>query len=831
VRPEEDPELERLVVQALELEASGDPVDVDKLCAHRPDLVQLVRDALGHSAQLAGIDEASQGFDPNENAVFGGRYRLDRRLGAGAMGVVYQATDQELQRPVAVKILRSVLLDGDEAAARFEREAEVLAAVQHPAVVTVFDRGSTTDGLRYLVMELLDGISLGELLQRAEERARGAGPSDDTAWLAEFFGDDVRLDPSFLRQSVRWIAQLSAGLEAVHEAGVFHRDIKPSNVFLRRDGTPVLLDFGIATRSSEQTLSQNETPIGTPAYMDPNQLERRGEPGPVVDVYGLCGTLYHMVTLRAPFRGTPQEILADLKTKEPPPASQVRPGLPRDLQAVLDCGMARKDSRRYPSARALRDDLLAMLDYRPVSVRPVTSFERFGRRLARSREFRAAVVVLVLVVAALGVRAWQQADHESRVDGWREDWAGIGPTQFDAPTVMRRIADEQVRANETARFDRMVASGIEPLASHLVRAVWRADNGMPKQAAEDMAVVASLIDSDYARAMLASYRAVPTTAQDAAALRIPEVPDDAGVLDTFLAAFHLTRTDDDDYFRAAEMMRDLESEDPAVRHLRLRLTMASFRSVSRAERHEMTRVMLDRATREEERLGRKTAMTAQVAGLALQLQDYHEEAVEMTRSGVALAPGDHGLRINLGNLLSRLGDYDAAVSEFAEAARLRPKSIGARRAWIINLYQLDRFDEARDVLADTPFTDSDYDQGERLYLQAAIDLAQSMALTDEEKVEPAQQFARSAIAAFDACRKLGTSVRKSKYFLAKAYAGEVEDRATYVAGLLSEDPMDASVIGLLLQTMPEDLTQTQTEAVRAFLESLRLELAPHLEGK
>jgi tetratricopeptide (TPR) repeat protein len=829
VRPEDDPELERLVVRALELEASGDAVDIEQLCAHRPDLITLVRDALGHSANLSGIDEAAQGFDPNEHAVFGDRYRLDRRLGAGAMGVVYLATDLELQRPVAVKVLRSVLLDGDEAAARFEREAEVLAAVQHPAVVTVFDRGSTADGLRYLVMELLDGVSLGELLQRAEERAREHGPSDDTAWLREHFAADVQLDSSFLRQSVRWIAQLSSGLEAVHEAGVFHRDIKPSNVFLRRDGSPVLLDFGIATRSSEETLSSSGSPVGTPAYMDPNQLERRGEPGPVVDVYGLCGTLYHMVTLRAPFRGTPQEILADLKTKEPPPASQVRPGLPRDLQAVLDCGMARRDSRRYPSARALRDDLLAMLEYRPVSVRPVTSFERLARRVARSREFRAAVVVLVLVAATFGVWQWRQSGLNARVDAWRADWAGIGPTQFDAPLVMRRIAVDEVRAAETARFDRMVDSGVEPITSRLVRAAWRLDNGMPKLAADDIAVVASLVDSDYARALLASYRALPADAQDASSLQIPELPRGASQTDTFLAAFHLTRTDDEDYDRAVELMREVDSDDPGVRHLQLRLTMASFRNVTRIERHEMIRVMLDRATREEERLGRPTAMTAQVAGIALQMQDYDEQALAMMRRGVALAPGDHGLHINLGNLLSAMGDYDSAVVEFAEASRLRPKSIGAGRAWVISLYRVERFDEARDVLAQMPFQQTDYDQGERVYLQAAIDLAESMARTDAGQVDEAQALARQAVAALDRCRQLGTQVRESKYFLAKAYAGEVEDRATYVAGLLSDDPSDASLLGLLLQTMPDDLDAKQTKAVRQFLEALQLALAPRLE--
>lgn len=243
----------------------------------------------------------------------------------------------------------------------------------------------------------------------------------------------------------------------------------------------------------------------------------------------------------------------------------------------------------------------------------------------------------------------------------------------------------------------------------------------------------------------------------------------------------------------------------------------------------MSRIMLDRATREEERLGRPTATTEQVAGLALMLQDYDEQALARMRRGVELAPGDHGLHINLGNLLSGTGDYDAAVDEFAEASRLRPNSIGAGRAWVINLYRLARYDEARRVVEQMPFQDTDYDRGERIYLEGAIDLQEAMTRTDEEQVEQAQQLARRAIAAFDTCRTLGKTVRRSKYFLAKAYAGEVEDLASYVAALLADDPTDASVLGLLLQTMPDDLDEAQTKAVRDFLKSLRTALAPQLE--
>ncbi|MCK5945480.1 MAG: hypothetical protein KAI24_26045, partial [Planctomycetes bacterium] len=475
----------------------------------------------------------------------------------------------------------------------------------------------------------------------------------------------------------------------------------------------------------------------------------------------------------------------------------------------------------------------AILAHRPVSVRPVTAIERFGRRLLRSREFHVAAAVLLVVAVGIGLRLWMVAAEEvqaaQREAAWREDWAGIGPTLLDAPLVMRRLADEDARQAEFARFDRMVASGVEPMPSLLARAAFRLDNGMPRAAAEDMAALAELVDSDYARALAERYRALPDAAQDSSALELPPDPIDPSPLDTWLWAFHLTRGTHEQYLRAAEIMADVDSDELGVRHLRMRLSSSTLRHLTRAERHEASRIIVDRATRVEAQFGGPTALSAMTAGLGLQMQGYAREALERYRQGIELAPTDHGLRINCGNMMASLGDLDGAIEQFAEAVRLRPMSIGARRALMVKLKEAGRYDEARRVLAETPFQETDYDRGERAWLEASIDLAESMHLNESEQFEEGQRLAERAIAAFDRCRGFGAQVSQSEYFLAKAYAGQIEDHASHLARGLTRDPTDVGAIGLLIQTLPAQLDADQTTALREYLEALRRKLAPQLD--
>ncbi|WP_245797795.1 serine/threonine-protein kinase [Mangrovactinospora gilvigrisea] len=267
--------------------------------------------------------------------ILGGRYALERQIGEGGMGEVWEARDDTLGRPVAVKVI--TLLSGsgsrgDEARARFLREARITAALQHPNIVTVHDLGevgAAAGGAPFLVMELLRGESLQTVT------ARGPVP---------------------LPQAARWGAQICDALAEAHAAGILHRDIKPSNIQVASSGTVKVLDFGIARAAdpyaTAHRLTQTGFIVGTPPYMAPEQA--RGHPEPRSDLYALGCLLFELITGRLPFQSpdTMGYITAHL-TQEPPAPSSVRGGIPAAWDELV-LKLLRKDpARRYADAPAL----------------------------------------------------------------------------------------------------------------------------------------------------------------------------------------------------------------------------------------------------------------------------------------------------------------------------------------------------------------------------------------------------------------------------------------------------------------------------------------------
>ncbi|HSK76681.1 MAG TPA: protein kinase [Thermoanaerobaculia bacterium] len=282
-----------------------------------------------------------------------GRYRLDRRLGRGGMGAVYEALDVHLRRPVAVKILLPGPFDDAEALRRFEREARISARLNHPNVVAVHDFGTTETGVAFLVLELLSGLSLREALVRA-----GA------------------IDP---RTVARWLREVCAGVRAAHEARVIHRDLKPENVFISRTegGAEIvkLLDFGVARAVSPRGLDATSpvtvpgTVLGTLAYMPPEQLN-----GQVVDergdLFALGVIAFEMVCGRPPFTGrSPVEILQAMLRGEVAALPGDGPEV-RRLEAVLRRCLSKLPWDRHPTVAALEAELIPALEACPPLGRP-----------------------------------------------------------------------------------------------------------------------------------------------------------------------------------------------------------------------------------------------------------------------------------------------------------------------------------------------------------------------------------------------------------------------------------------------------------------------------
>ena len=255
--------------------------------------------------------------------------KIERTLGRGAMGEVYQGVDEALGRPVAVKVL--TLPQDPDAAARFDREAQALARLQHPHVVGVFHKGEV-DGRPYFVMELVEGPSVQALLDAHGAMAVG--------------------------EALSIIRQAAMGLAAAEEAGVVHRDIKPANLLVARDGTVKVADFGVCkVTGAGPGVTMEGTTLGTPFYMAPEQA--RGEPVDArADQYSLGATLYHLIAGSPPYPGT--QTVAQLLAHQKSPVPDIRkvvPSVPPGVAELLRQMMAKDPSSRFGSYQDLVDAL------------------------------------------------------------------------------------------------------------------------------------------------------------------------------------------------------------------------------------------------------------------------------------------------------------------------------------------------------------------------------------------------------------------------------------------------------------------------------------------
>ncbi|MBI2898338.1 MAG: protein kinase [Deltaproteobacteria bacterium] len=273
--------------------------------------------------------------------ILGGKYCLIEPIGVGGMGAVWRAEHLGLSRPVAVK---SVLAgQGAEAVERFTREAKVAARIRHRNVVGIDDFGMTDDGDPYIVMDLLDGESLGDRFARR--------PKLGTPELVEI------------------ITGALTGLEAVHAEGVVHRDIKPNNVFLSREVdsvVPKLLDFGLsrATAAGDQkfrkTITLGGMIVGTPEYMSPEQARGRRDLDERTDLYSVGVILYEGLAGVAPFEAeSPEEILSLIVMGACAPLEETAPDVPVELARIVHRAMARDREERFPTAWELKEALLA----------------------------------------------------------------------------------------------------------------------------------------------------------------------------------------------------------------------------------------------------------------------------------------------------------------------------------------------------------------------------------------------------------------------------------------------------------------------------------------
>jgi serine/threonine-protein kinase len=307
---------------------------------------------------------------PLEPGAMVGEYRVDRRLGSGTFGDVYAGEQPLIGKKVAIKVLRHKFSADPQVVSRFISEARAVNKIRHRNIIDIFSFGRLPDRRHYFVMELLDGLTLGELLRR-----------------------ERRLP---IPQALEILRGIADALDAAHEAGVTHRDLKPDNIFLavEKDDAyfPKLLDFGVAKLVSDEIAHKTATgaAIGTPRYMAPEQA--RGKPvDHRADIYALGVVIHEMLTGTLLFEGdTAMDVLLKHTVEPPPSMSSVCPEIPKDLDAPVLAMLAKRKEARPNSAgeavAALAERARAAMDTATLTIRPRPVGEAMEKALARVEE-------------------------------------------------------------------------------------------------------------------------------------------------------------------------------------------------------------------------------------------------------------------------------------------------------------------------------------------------------------------------------------------------------------------------------------------------------------
>jgi TolB-like protein/Tfp pilus assembly protein PilF/tRNA A-37 threonylcarbamoyl transferase component Bud32 len=399
----------------------------------REEVEALLREA-GGPAFTDGVREAisdltdsgaGAGVVPGRRA---GPYELVREIGRGGMGAVYLArrADAAFQREVAVKLVQAGLEAGP-ILSRFRAERQILASLSHPNIATLLDGGTTEEGIPFFVMELVDGRPI------------------DVHCREERLG---------LEAVLRLFLSVCAAVQHAHGKLVVHRDLKPSNILVTREGTPKLLDFGVARMLTPESAERTATDQRalTPAFASPEQV--RGDPvTSASDVYSLGVVLYALLTGRRPYRaatGEPAALLNAVLTEDPRPPGAAAPGagISRDLDAIVLKALRKEPGSRYPSAGELGKDLARFLDGARVQARADT-FGYAARRFA-SRH-RAALVATAAACLSIGAAAFSL---------WRSSSAGGDPPGGAGRPVAESPAQPRATALAVLPFKPLVpASG------------------------------------------------------------------------------------------------------------------------------------------------------------------------------------------------------------------------------------------------------------------------------------------------------------------------------------------------------------------------------------
>ena len=369
-KPDSDPEreLNQVLAEVLTIDTVRNPnASLETILKKYPQWAEPITELWDMHQQLSQCKASSRLPVPSQI----GNYEILAELDRGGMGVVYKARHKELDRIVALKVIRSGELADIDEIARFRREAEAAAKLAHPGIVPIYEVGQEAH-LVYYTMAYVKGKS-----------------------LATYHGAN-RIPPKAAASIVR---SLTHAFAYAHAQGIAHRDIKPSNILLDEHGNPILIDFGLAKMTHiPSDLTHSGSTLGTPAYMAPEQIQTTKNVDALAsDIYSLGGVLYFLLSGRAPFAGTTFDILLQAKDREPTPPSLCNHEVDRELDAICARAMEKNPKQRYQSMGELGDDLGRWIEGRAIQ----TPTKSFSMRCLRWWRQEPGLVAHVLAIAAV----------------------------------------------------------------------------------------------------------------------------------------------------------------------------------------------------------------------------------------------------------------------------------------------------------------------------------------------------------------------------------------------------------------------------------------------
>lgn len=410
---EADP-VEEVLVACLEGTEEEQTAALEAACAEHPDMADALRERYRALVQM-GLATGSSGSFPERL----GDFHLRKRLGGGGMGVVFLAHQESLGREVALKLIRPEHLYFPGARARFRRETEAVAKLQHPNIVPIYTVGEE-DGVPYFAMEHLEGCSLARAVSALKGKVPDLLSGNDLLQVVEaarVASGEAEPSPTPELRNLDWVRtctslvlQIARALEHAHGRGILHRDVKPSNVVLRPDGRAMLLDFGLTSSAGSDRVTRTGSQVGTLYYMSPEQIEGRADVDERSDVYSLGVTLYELLTLKIPFHGDSplhtQRLILDGRVPSPRAHNH---RISTDLETVVMTAMSREAEDRYPDCSAFARDLENVLALRPIEARPTGPMVRGLRWVQRNPLLGLLGAAAFLLVVCVPTGFWYQA--------------------------------------------------------------------------------------------------------------------------------------------------------------------------------------------------------------------------------------------------------------------------------------------------------------------------------------------------------------------------------------------------------------------------------------